>query len=38
MVNVVADRSGDNATFNDFFGSRGKNVRWMPIVLGINFR
>jgi opacity protein-like surface antigen len=36
-VNVYADR-GDAVQFRDFFGDRSSNVRWVPIVLGINFR
>jgi hypothetical protein len=25
--------------FNDFFGAnRGQNVRWVPIMVGVNFR
>lgn len=38
VVNVFADRN-DNVRFSDFFGSnRSKNVRWVPILLGVNFR
>jgi hypothetical protein len=37
-VNVITDRAGNNANFDDLFGTRGKNVRWVPIMLGINFR
>jgi hypothetical protein len=38
LVNVFADRD-DNVQFRDFFGdNRGKDVRWVPIVLGFNFR
>lgn len=37
-VNVLADR-GDNVQLSDFFGdTRGKSVRWVPIVLGLTFR
>lgn len=38
VVNVFADRN-DNVRFSDFFGdARSKNVRWVPILLGVNFR
>ena len=38
LVNVFADRN-DSVALRDFFGNeRGKDVRWVPIVLGINFR
>jgi len=38
FVNVFADR-GDETAFSSFFGNeRGKNVRWVPIVLGVTFR
>ncbi len=38
VVNVFADRN-DNVRFSDFFGdNRSKNVRWVPILLGVNFR
>ena len=38
VVNVYADRD-NNVQFRDFFGdNRGKDLRWIPIVLGFNFR
>jgi hypothetical protein len=37
FVNVFAKRD-NNADFDDFFGSRTKDVRWVPIVLGVTFR
>ena len=38
VVNVFADRN-DNVRFSDFFGdARSKNVRWVPLLLGVNFR
>jgi hypothetical protein len=38
VVNVFAHRA-DNVQFNDFFGAnRGQNVRWVPIMVGVNFR
>ncbi|MEO6445288.1 MAG: hypothetical protein ABIZ91_05815 [Gemmatimonadaceae bacterium] len=37
-VSVNADR-GDNVQLSDFFGNtRGKSVRWVPIVVGLTFR
>lgn len=37
-VSVNADR-GDNVQLSDFFGdTRGKSVRWVPIVVGLTFR
>jgi hypothetical protein len=38
VVNVFANRT-DNVKFNDFLGAnRGQNIRWVPIMLGVNFR
>ena len=36
FVNVFADRN-DSVQFTDFFGAnRSKNVRWVPIMIGVN--
>jgi len=37
FVNVFAKRQA-NSDFNDFFGERTSDVRWVPIVIGLNFR
>jgi hypothetical protein len=37
FVNVFANRD-DDFDFNEFFGDRSNHVRWVPIVLGVNFR
>ncbi len=38
VVNVFANRK-DNVQLEDFFGSnRGSNVRWVPLMIGMNFR
>lgn len=38
VVNVFASRKNDVA-FDDFFGAnRGQNLRWMPLMIGMNFR
>jgi hypothetical protein len=37
VVDVFADR-GDNVEFDNLFGRRGNHIRWIPIVLGVNFR
>jgi len=37
FVNVFGKRD-DNASFSDLFGSRTKDVRWVPISLGVTFR
>ena len=36
FVNVFTDRN-DSVPFTDFFGAnRSKNVRWVPIMIGVN--
>jgi len=37
FVNVFGKRD-DNSSFSDLFGSRTKDVRWVPISLGVTFR
>lgn len=38
VVNIFAKREND-VQFDDFFGSnRGQNLRWVPIMVGINIR
>ena len=38
VVNVFANRQ-DNVQLEDFFGAnRGSNLRWIPIMIGMNFR
>jgi hypothetical protein len=37
FVNVFGDRD-ENSNFGDLFGERTKDVRWVPITIGINFR
>jgi opacity protein-like surface antigen len=38
IVNIFANRKNDVA-FNDFFGANaGQNLRWMPLMIGMNFR
>jgi len=38
LVNVVAERGSNSTAFRNVFGDRGKDVRWVPIVLGVTFR
>jgi hypothetical protein len=38
LVNVVSDRGSNSTAFRNVFGDRGKDVRWVPIVLGVTFR
>jgi len=38
LVNVFADRADENLFSSVFGNGRGKNVRWVPIVLGVTFR
>ncbi|MCC6243417.1 MAG: hypothetical protein IT353_11285 [Gemmatimonadaceae bacterium] len=38
VVNIFANRK-DNVEFDDFFGAnRGQNLRWVPIMIGVNIR
>jgi len=38
VVNIFANRQND-VQFEDFFGAnRGSNLRWVPIMIGVNFR